>query len=167
VSDVGVDALVDRFQAAWSDHSGAGFAETCAVDLHYEDPLTPAPLEGPAALADHAARLWTGCPDARMQSTGERLTDGRFAAVPVRLLGTHTGEVETFPPSGRRIVVHAVLYCELDGARTRLWRIRAFFDLYDAAIQLGVLPKPGSMGERALFLLRGFGVTSPGGRRSR
>jgi hypothetical protein len=54
--------------------------------------------------------------------------------------------------------VHVVLYCELDEARTRLWRIRAFFDLYDAAIQLGVLPKPGSMGERALLLLRGFGL---------
>ena len=40
--------------------------------------------------------------------------------------------------------MQAILYCELDEARTRLWRVRAFFDLYDAAIQLGVLPKPGS-----------------------
>ena len=54
--------------------------------------------------------------------------------------------------------MHAVLYCELDEARTRLWRVRAFFDLYDAAIQLGVLPKPGSIGGRALMLLRGFGL---------
>jgi hypothetical protein len=39
-----------------------------------------------------------------------------------------------------------------------LWRVRAFFDLYDAAIQLGVLPRPGSVGQRALMLLRGFGL---------
>ena len=39
--------------------------------------------------------------------------------------------------------MHAVLYCELDETRTRLWRVRAFFDLYDAAMQLGVLPQPG------------------------
>jgi hypothetical protein len=76
----------------------------------------------------------------------------------VRLLGTHTGELESFPPTGRAIVVQAVFYCELDEARARLWRVRAFLDLYDAAIQLGVLPKPGSVGGRALLLLRGFGL---------
>lgn len=158
MSEPGVEDLVDRFQAAWSDHSGEGFAATCAADLHYEDPLTDKPLEGPGALAAHATRMWTACPDAHMRSTGERLTDGRFIAVPVRLIGTHTGEVAAFTPSGKQIVVHAVLYCELDETRTRLWRIRAFFDLYNAAIQLGVLPKAGSLGERAMFLLRGFGL---------
>jgi len=54
--------------------------------------------------------------------------------------------------------VQAIFYCELDEARTRLWRVRAFFDLYDAAIQLGVLPKPGTIGARAMLMLRGFGL---------
>jgi steroid delta-isomerase-like uncharacterized protein len=152
--------LVERFEAAWSAADLAQqLADTCAPDLHYEDPLTvKGPLTGPAALSAHAARLRVAAPDARIESSGERLTDGRFVAAPVRVLGTHTGELEGFPPTGRALVVHAVFYCELDAARTRLWRVRAFFDLYDAAIQLGVLPKPGSVGERALFLLRGFGL---------
>jgi predicted ester cyclase len=156
-------ALVERFLAAWSGADvGAEFAATCAPDLHYEDPLTiKGPLHGPGALTEHVARLRAAAPDARLERAGERLTDGRFVAAPVRLLGTHTGEVETFPPTGREISVHAVLYCELDEARTRLWRIRVFFDLYDAAVQLGVLPKPGSVGERALMLLRGFGLRGP------
>jgi predicted ester cyclase len=155
-----VDALLDRFLAAWSAADpGAELAATCAPDLHYEDPLTfKGPLHGPGALTEHAARLRAAAPDARMERVGERLSDGRFVAAPVRLLGTHTGELPTFPPTGREVAVHAVFYCELDESRTRLWRIRAFFDLYDAAIQLGVLPKPGSMGERALFMLRGFGL---------
>ena len=80
------------------------------------------------------------------------------SANPIDRMGTHSGELEGFPPSGRAVSVHAVFYCELDEAGTRMWRIRAFFDLYDAAIQLGVLPKPGSVGERALMLLRGFGL---------
>ena len=153
-------ALVERFLAAWSAADlGAELAATCAPDLHYEDPLTfKGPLHGPGALTAHAARLRAAAPDARMVSAGELLGDGRFVAAPVRLLGTHTGELDGFPPSGRELYVHAVLYCELDEARTRLWRIRAFFDLYDAAIQLGVLPRPGSVGERALMLLRGFGL---------
>jgi steroid delta-isomerase-like uncharacterized protein len=156
------DALVERFVAAWSAADmGAELAATCAPDLHYEDPLTfKGPLHGPGALTAHAARLRTAAPDARMNAAGEPLSDGRFLAAPVRLLGTHTGELEGFPPSGREVSVHAVLYCELDEARERLWRVRAFFDLYDAAIQIGVLPKPGSLGERALMLLRGFGLRS-------
>ncbi len=157
-----VDALVERFLAAWSGADvGTELAATCAPDLHYEDPLTlKGPLHGPGALTEHVARLRAAAPDARLERAGETLSDGRFAAVPVRLLGTHAGEVEGFPPTGREVSVHAIVYCELDEARTRLWRVRAFFDLYDAAVQLGVLPKPGSAGQRALMLLRGFGLRS-------
>ena len=152
--------VVERFEAAWSAGDLAGeLAATCARDLHYEDPLTfKGPLHGPAALAEHVGLLRTAAPDARIEGTGPRLSDGRFVGAPVRLLATHTGELEAMPATGRAIVVQAVLYCELDEARTRLWRVRAFFDLYDAAMQLGILPKPGSVGQRALMLLRGFGL---------
>jgi steroid delta-isomerase-like uncharacterized protein len=154
-----VDDLVGRFQAAWSARDFAQeLAATCAPDLHYEDPLTSEPLVGSAALARHVARLRTGAPDARLEPTGELLSDGRFAAAPARVLATHTGQLGEFPPTGRAIVVQTVLYCELDETRTRLWRVRAFFDLYDAAIQLGVLPKPGSASARAMMMLRGFGL---------
>lgn len=153
------DALLERFEAAWSARDLAQeLAATCAPDLHYEDPLTFEPLTGPNALARHVGRLRTGAPDARLESSGARLSDGRFVAAPVRLRATHTGQLGELPPSRRAVVVQGVLYCELDAARTRLSRVRAFFDLYDAAIQLGVLPKPGSAGARALMVLRGFGL---------
>lgn len=130
----------------------------CAPDVHYEDPLTGEPLESPEAIGAHAQRLWTAFPDARMEATGERLSAGRYVAAPVKLLATHRGELAGLPPTGRFVIVHAVFYCELDPRRRRLWRVRAFFDLYDAAVQLGVLPARGTLGERALLLLRGFGL---------
>ncbi|MDP2712423.1 MAG: ester cyclase [Solirubrobacteraceae bacterium] len=155
-----IEQLLERFESAWSAADLAQeLAATCAADLHYEDPLTFAgPLHGPGALAEHAARLRVAAPDARVESSGPRLTDGRFVAAPVRLLATHTGELESFPPTGRAVSVQAVLYCELDEDRTRLWRVRVFCDLYDAATQLGVLPKPGSLGQKAMLLMRGFGL---------
>jgi hypothetical protein len=52
--------------------------------------------------------------------------------------------------------VHGVFYAQLED--DRLLRVRAFFDAYDAGRQLGVLPRPGTAGERALLLLRGFGL---------
>lgn len=152
------DALIDDLQAAISGRERAAFAKVCAPDLHYEDPLCAEPLTGPYELADHVARLWQGFPDARVEATADRLSDGRFVAAPVKLLATHREEVAGFPATGRFVVVHAVLICELDPPRELLWRVRAFFDLYNAGVQLGALPRRGGVGERAMFLARGFGL---------
>jgi steroid delta-isomerase-like uncharacterized protein len=155
-----IDELVDRWQAAWSGRDRAAFHAVCAPDVHYEDPVCGEPLDGPDAIAAHAAKLWTMSPDARVERTGERLTDGRYVAAPCKVLGTHRGELGEVPASGRFLVVHVVCYCELDADRRRLWRVRAFFDAYDASVQLGVLPARGTLGERAMLALRGFGLRS-------
>jgi steroid delta-isomerase-like uncharacterized protein len=153
-----VNDLIDRWQSAWSSYDPDAFAAVVARDVHYEDPLCAEPLESAEEIGAHAQRLWAAFPDARMERTGERLTDGRYVAAPVKLLATHRAELEGLPPTGRFIVVHAVFYCELDRSRSRLWRVRTFFDLYGAAVQLGVLPGRGTLGEKALLLLRGFGL---------
>ena len=101
-----------------------------------------------------------GFPDVRVERAGERLTDGRFVAAPCKLAGTHRGALDGLPATDRFLVVHGVVYCEL--RRGRLLRVRAFFDLYDAAVQLGVLPTHGTLGEKALLQLRGFGLRARG-----
>jgi steroid delta-isomerase-like uncharacterized protein len=153
---VTVDELIDGWEAAWSGKEPSAFAEVCSPGVHYEDPLTAEPLESLEALTEHAGRLWAAFPDARLERTGERLSNERFVAAPSKLLATHKAPLEGLPASNRFIVVHCVFYCELE--RERLFRVRAFFDLYDAAVQLGVLPGRGSLGEKALLMLRGFGL---------
>jgi steroid delta-isomerase-like uncharacterized protein len=153
---VNVDQLIDGWEAAWSGKDPSAFAEVCSEHIHYEDPLTGEPLEGLDELERHAERLWAGFPDARLERTGERLSGGRFVAAPSKLLATHKAQLEGLPPTNRFIVVHCVFYCELE--RKQLLRVRSFFDVYDAATQLGVLPGRGSMGEKALLMLRGFGL---------
>jgi steroid delta-isomerase-like uncharacterized protein len=153
---VSVEELIDGWEAAWSDKDTTAFAAVCTSDVHYQDPLTPEPLEGAAELGRHAARLWAAFPDARLERTGERLSDGMFVAAPCKLLATHREPLEGLPPTNRFIVVHCIFYCEL--AHERIRRVRAFFDLYDAAVQLGVLPARGTLGEKALLVLRGFGL---------
>jgi steroid delta-isomerase-like uncharacterized protein len=158
---VTTDELIDGWEAAWTGKDSSAFAPLCTADVHYEDPLTSEPLEGAAELGRHAARLWAAFPDARMERTGERLTNGKFLAAPCKLLATHRAPLEGLPATNRFVVVHCVFYCELrDG---RLLRIRAFFDLYDAAVQLGVLPARGTLGEKALLVLRGFGLRAARG----
>lgn len=153
-----LDALFDRWQGAWSGGDPTAFSPLCDPEVTYEDPLSAEPLAGAGAIGQHARRLWRAFPDARLERTGARLAGGPFAVAPVKLLGTHRAAIGGYAATGRFVVVHGVFYCEL---RTgRLLRVRAFFDLYGAAVQLGVLPKPGTMGERALLMLRGFGLRS-------
>ncbi len=150
------DELMDGWQSAWSGHDARAFAGVCAPGIQYEDPLTPTPLVGVAGVAGHAGRLWSAFPDARLERTGPRLTDGHFVAAPCRLRGTHSAPLEDIPKTSRALVVQVVFYCEVEDGVLR--RVRAFFDLYDAARQLGILPKVGGLGERAMFMFRGFGL---------
>lgn len=153
-----VDELFDRWERAWSGRDPGAFQDVCVGDVHYEDPLTAKPLRGVQALGDHAQRLWTAAPDARVNSTGARLATGAFACAPCRILGTHTGPLGRVTPTGKALDVHAVVYAEIDPGSGRMLRARAFFDVYRAAMELGVLPRHGTAGERALLMLRGFGL---------
>jgi len=151
-----VDELFDAWERAWSGRDLAAFAPLCDREVRYEDPFTREPLAGSAAIAAHAKALWEAFPDARLNTVGARLHDDRYACAPFRLLGTHRGPLGRFGPTGRELSVLVVVYAELrDG---RLLRVRAFLDAYGAAMDLGLLPRPGTPGERALLLLRGFGL---------
>jgi steroid delta-isomerase-like uncharacterized protein len=148
-----LDALAARWRRAFVDDS---FERCCTPDVSYEDPVALEPLEGLAALRAHAAALRAALPDVRVEGTAPALVGAHHACLPWRLVGTHRGEVSVLPASGRRLSLYGVHYVELvDGA---VRRARGFFDLYEAAIQLGLLPARGGLGETALLLLRGFGV---------
>ena len=83
-----------------------------------------------------------------------RTTD--MGAAVAKALGTHRASLEGLPATNRFVVVHCIFYCELQ--HELLLRVRAFFDVYDAATQLGILPGRGTLGEKALLMLRGFGL---------
>jgi ketosteroid isomerase-like protein len=151
-----VDDLFDAWERAWSGRDPAAFAPLCAPHVHYEDPLCGEPLDGPEAIAAHARRLWDAFPDARVNATGARLATGPYACAPCKLMGTHHGPLGRLGPTHRALEVHAVVYAEL--REGRLLRVRAFFDVWGPARELGLLPRPGTAGERALLLLRGFGL---------
>lgn len=151
-----VDELIDAWEAAWSDKDAAALERICSSGVHYEDPLVGEPLEGIEALCAHVRGLWAAFPDARLEQLGARLSDGRFVAAPSKLLATHREPLGALPPTNRFIVVPCIFYCEVQHGR--LLRVRAFFDLYDAATQLGILPGRGSLAEKALLMLRGFGL---------
>jgi hypothetical protein len=149
-----VDELAERWRSGWE---GAGFEACCTPDVSYEDPVAVDLLRGVEALDRHAADLRAAFPDLRVEATAQPLFRGAHACVPWRALGTHRGDIgQMLPATDRFVTIHGLHYLELSDGLIR--RARGFFDLYDAATQLGLLPSRGGLGETALLLIRGFGV---------
>ena len=153
-----LEELAGRWRAAWQGPAG-GFEHCCTPDVAYEDPIALVPLEGLEALERHAEALRSAFPDIRVESPAESIGSGNLGCLTWRALGTHRGDLAGLPASNRFVVLQGVHYVELDDGRVR--RARGFFDVYDAAVQLGLLPAHGSFGEKALLMLRGFGYRSP------
>jgi len=118
------------------------------------------PLRGLGPLDAHGERLRQAFPDVRVERSAEPIGSGSIACLPWRMLGTHRGDLAGLPGSGRFLVVHGIHYVEVADGRIR--RARGFFDLYDAGVQLGLMPARGGVGETALLMLRGFGLRPRG-----
>jgi len=149
-----VDDLASAWLRAWTGQTG--FDTCCAPDVQYEDPLAHEPLRGVDALDAHAAQLRDAFPDLRIERTGKILAEGAYACVPWRAAGTHKNGSPSLPATNRFLALHGLHYLELTDGQVR--RVRGFYDLYDAATQLGILPARGGLGESVLLLLRGFGL---------
>jgi hypothetical protein len=148
------DALAERWRTAWQ---GSGFEACCTPDVSYEDPVAVEPLRGVDALERHALGLRQAFPDLRIEETAPPLSRGTHLCIPWRALGTQRGDLgQMLPASDRYVTLHGVHFIELSDGAVR--RARGFFDLYDAATQLGLLPTRGGIGEAALLVLRGFGL---------
>jgi hypothetical protein len=149
-----VDELAARWRAGWA---GRGFEACCTPDVSYEDPVAVEPLRGVEALDGHALGLRRAFPDLSVEATAPPLWRGGHVCVPWRAVGTHHRDLGAMLPATERFVtLQGVHYIELSDGAVR--RARGFFDLYDAAAQLGLLPARGGLGETALLLLRGFGL---------
>ena len=148
-------SLPERWEVAWTG-TGGGFAACCTPDVQYEDPVAVEPLSGLDALSEHAERLRAAFPDLRIERSAEPVESAEFACLPWRALGTHKGDLGALPATDRFVILHGLHYVELSDGLVR--RARGFFDLYSGAVQLGLLPQRGSLGETALLLLRGFGL---------
>lgn len=153
------EALLNRVVRTLGSRDRQAVAALVTHDVHYEDAFSPTPLLGPDQLADHLALVWNGFPDARFEATGPLLHDGkRIVAIPMRVTGNHTAALGGVPPSERFLHVHGMLVLELDATAHRVHRARLFADRYAAAVQLGVLPQAGTVGDRAVRAIQGFGL---------
>src|SRR5204862_14570 len=118
--------------------SGMGIRNPYNLRLILEQARVPVILDaGIGTTSDAAIAMEMGCHGVLLASAVSRAQD------PAKMA------------RAMRMAVEAGRLAHDDG---RIRRARGFFDLYGAAMQLGLLPAHGSLGERALLVLRGFGL---------
>ena len=154
-----VEPLIDAWQAAWSGRDKGAFREVCIGEFHFEDPLDRRPLQGVEVLEARAQRIWKAFPDLRVETAGPRLADGDHVAAPIRVVGTQRSPISGIPATGKTVSLHAICFCEI--RHGLLGRVRVFYDLHDAQVQLGAAPEPGTTADRAMRLVMGFGLRAP------
>jgi steroid delta-isomerase-like uncharacterized protein len=157
VDEVLVNSLIQRVVPAFNAHDADGFVAVMTEDVVFEHSAAPAPMHGRAEVsAFYTDNIWKAFPDVTMELMdgpffhlrASRITFNWFAA------GTHTGRLDPpgLAPTGKHVEFDVREIAEIrDGLVSR---IRLVVDMAAVMRQLGVLPAPGTRGERAFAMMQ-------------
>jgi steroid delta-isomerase-like uncharacterized protein len=126
-----------RSLEAWNRHDLAAYREIYAPEAVIHG-IAPTPLGVEATVGAYTA-FFAGFPDLRL-SIEETICEGERIAVRFSIGGTHQGEFQGIPPTGRRIAVQGITTMHYrDGRIVERWNQ---LDQLAMLQQLGVLPAP-------------------------
>jgi steroid delta-isomerase-like uncharacterized protein len=151
-----LEGFLERWTEAWASHDPDRVLELMTDDIVYDDSASPETMRGKAAVRQFIDSTWRAFPDLVFEGVGEPLTgsDPPRAATWWRGTGTNTGPIDPpgIPATGRRIEFEGADFHEYrDG---KVARLRIVFDMADLSRQLGLMPGPGSAGERTMVMLQ-------------
>jgi len=149
-------SFVERYVAAWNGCDTEALAQLITEDVVWADPALPEPARGVAEVQEFMRVSVRAFPDLRFGEPDPPVLaiSGDVALWGWYMEGTHRGAIDPpgFAPTGRAMRVEGVDQWTLrDG---RIARYRAFYDMNDLARQLGIVPPPGSRGERGMVALQ-------------
>ena len=85
-------------------------------DVVFDDASLEEPLRGKPAMRQYMADFFAGFPDLRVELR-QLMGDGRVAAAEYELVGTHLGELDGHPATGKSFRVRALSVYEYNGER--------------------------------------------------
>jgi steroid delta-isomerase-like uncharacterized protein len=147
--------FAERYVEAWNSHDAARIEPLVTRDVVWLDPSLPEPARGVEEVKDFMRAAWIAFPDLRF-TPGPMWLDPHEDSMSWawRMEGAHDGPLDPpgFAPTGRRIDVDGIDVGDFEDGR--MMRYRAYYDMADFARQLGVMPPPGSRGERVGVMLQ-------------
>src|SRR4051794_24511625 len=152
VSSEWAEEFVEGWATAWNSHEPERLLALMTEDIVYDDSAWPKTMRGPADVREFLEHTWCAFPDLTFQGVGSPLiaADGPRASFWWRGLGTNTGPIDPpgVPPTGKHIDFEGADFHEYHEGKVA--RLRIVFDMADVSRQLGLLPDPGSIAEKAL-----------------
>ena len=117
--------------------------ETYTADYVLHDPSVAEPVQGTQGVRDFIASVLSGFPDARY--TIEHLVaEGDTVAQHVSVHGTHQGEFNGIPATGKPVAVELMVISRFaDGRIAEEWQL---FDALGMLTQMGLVPSPEPVG---------------------
>src|SRR4051794_32898610 len=149
-------AFLERYTAAWNGRDASAMAPLLTDDIVWHDPALPEPARGVAAVQEFMCSGWRTFEDLRFSEPDPPflLSGGDDVAWSWRMQGTMTGPLDPpgFAPTGKAMDVTGVdLWRMREG---RIAHFQAFYDMNSVALQLGLVPAPGSGAERMAVRLQ-------------
>ena len=133
------DVLTRYFNELWNERREAVADEIFAPGFVFHAPIIPEGVRGAQAYRDRVMTpLLTAFPDLHF-TLGERVESGEHVALAFQMTGTHLGQFEGIPATGRRFAVPGVVMARVSGASIE--EIRGVFDGIAMLHQLGIWPR--------------------------
>lgn len=152
VTAVWIEEFGQRWGTAWNTHDPDQVLELLTDDIVYDDSAWPQTMHGKADVREFLEHSWRAFPDLTFELVAgpHAAGDGPRAAYWWKASATHRGALDPpgIPATGRRIEFDGVDIHEYrDG---KVAKLRIIFNMNDVAVQLGLLPAPGSRAETVM-----------------
>lgn len=148
--------FVGRYLAAWNGCDTDAMAQLITDDVVWADPALPEPVRGAAEVQEFMRASARAFPDLRFGEPDPPALAlaGDEVLWAWNMTGTNRGPVDPpgFAATGRTIRLEGIDQWTM--REGRISRYRAFYDMNELARQLGLVPAPGSRGERAMVALQ-------------
>ena len=133
------EAIIRRWIEAYNDRDRQAEAAVLAPDYVAHIPAAPGPLEGLEAWRQFSGSFAQAFPDLRL-IVEDIFSAGEMVAARVAFHGTHRGEFQGMPPTGKEVAFSSIeLNRVVDGKVEEHW---VELDLLALMQQLGAIPEP-------------------------
>ncbi len=121
----------------WNTGNPETARQLYAENAERYDPNQSKPAQGPQQIASYVAEVRTGFPDFKLEIK-QRISEGNRMVTQWTCTGTHNGEFQGIPPTGKRINITGLGLARIEGGK--VVEERVYFDRVSMLEQLGVLP---------------------------
>jgi steroid delta-isomerase-like uncharacterized protein len=139
-------AVLRRWIEAYNERDLQAEADVLAPDYVAHVPAVPGPLEGLEAWRQFSGSFAEAFPDIRL-SIEDIMAEGDMVAARVAFRGTHRGEFQGIPPTGKEVAFSSIeVNRVVEGKVEEHW---VELDLLGLMQQLGAIPEPVHSSEEA------------------